>query len=225
MRYVRIPEARIGVLVGPSGETRKEIEDRTGARLDVAEDGQVVIDETGVFEPLLGMKAQDIVKAIGRGFDPKKAYRILQDDVYFYLIDMREFTGRKTKQALHRLKSRIIGSDGKTRRTLEILTGADIAIYGHTIAIIGDLDEAESAKTGVEMILGGAKHSTVYKVLEAKRRDARFISYVGTGIEDKDPVVDEDDGSDMDEEDGNGKDTAEGPEPSNDIGPSEVNDD
>jgi ribosomal RNA assembly protein len=82
----------------------------------------------------------------------------------------------KHKGHVRRVTSRLIGSEGKTRRIIEEQTGCDLAIYGHTVGIIGDLEPLNSAKQAVDMILRGAEHATVYRFLENQRRKARKAS-------------------------------------------------
>ena len=74
---------------------------------------------------------------------------------------------------MRQVAARIIGSEGKTRRIIEEQTGCDLAIYGHTVGIIGELEELGIAKRAVDMILSGAEHASVYSFLEAQRRKAK----------------------------------------------------
>ncbi len=159
----RIPIDRVGVLIGSKGEVKKEIEKL--ARIEVNSDGEVIIDDS---DSLLALKVRDIVKAIGRGFSPKNAFKLFDDGVYLSLIDIRDYAGKKGKD-VHRIAGRIIGKNGKMRSTIEEMTGASLSIYGHTVSIIADLDEMEVATQAVEMLLNGSMHSTVYNFLERKR--------------------------------------------------------
>jgi ribosomal RNA assembly protein len=78
MKHVKVPQDRIGVLIGEGGETMREIEQRAEVRLDIdSETGSVAIDDVG--DPVRGMLAPDIVRAIGRGFTPTAALSILDD--------------------------------------------------------------------------------------------------------------------------------------------------
>ena len=174
MIYIRIPKDRIGALIGPKGKTRKLLERRAGLKLDVDSDQNEVMlhDEADGVDPLMVLKMQDIVRAVGRGFSPEHAMRLFSDEAYFELLDIHDFVG-KHKNHVRRVAARIIGADGKTRRIIEEQTGCDLAIYGHTVAIIGDLEDLAIAKQAVEMILRGAEHASAYRFLENKRRDAR----------------------------------------------------
>ncbi len=173
MPSVKIPKERIGVLIGEQGKTKREIEKKTGAILDVdSESGIVDIDTREVEDPVLALKLEDIVKAIGRGFNPKKALFLLQDQAYFELIDIRSYVG-KSSNAIHRMKARLIGKDGRTRELIEELSECYVSVYGNTVALVGFSTELSIARRAVQMILEGSEHSTVYGFLESKRADIK----------------------------------------------------
>lgn len=177
MIYVRIPRDRVGVLIGPKGKTKRQLEKASGLRFDVDSDQNEVIlhDEVEGTDPLMVLKMQDIVRAVGRGFSPEHAMRLFSDDAYLEILDIHDFVG-KHKQHVRRVAARIIGAEGKTRRIIEEQTACDLAIYGHTVAIIGDMEQMPTALQAVEMILRGSEHASMYRYLENKRRDARRAS-------------------------------------------------
>lgn len=174
MMYVKIPKDRIGALIGPNGETKKKIEERSGIPLEVdSKENEVAIhNEKEDVDPVMVLKVHDLVKAIGRGFSPERAARLWSDDAYFELLDIHDYVG-KQKGHVQRVKARIIGREGKTRRIIEEQTDCDLAVYGHTVAIIGDISAIGDAKHAVDMILRGAEHASVYRYLEQKRRDIK----------------------------------------------------
>ncbi|MEM4160556.1 MAG: KH domain-containing protein [Thermoplasmata archaeon] len=172
--YVRIPLERVGALIGEEGRQKKEIEKKYGVKIFVdSETGETTIDATGVNDPLLSLKLRDYVVAVGRGFSPERAKKILEEDTYFECIDIKEYTG-KSKEALVRVRARLIGKNGKTRRIIEELTGTEVSIYGHTVSIIGQYENFRIAKEAIEMLLRGSEHSTVYRFLERKREELRI---------------------------------------------------
>ena len=169
MQHVKVPQDRIGVLIGEGGETLREIERRAEVRLDVdSENHSVRIEETG--DPLLGLKAPDVVRAIGRGFRPEDALAILEDDMMMFdLIDLKRAS--RNKNDLKRQKGRLIGKNGRTRELMEELTGARVVIYGATMGVIGMPKQVEIVRSAAQMLLDGAAHGTVYSFLERKRRE------------------------------------------------------
>lgn len=171
---IRIPDDRVAVLIGEGGETREEIEGRTGVELDIDSDsGDVTLHEDEAFDPVLALKCRDIVRAIGRGFAPNKAFRLLQDDVYFDLVKLSDWTG-DNRNRQETVRGRIIGSEGRTRQAIETFTGVNVAIQGKTVGIIGEMQEVEAAREAVEMLIEGASHNAVYNFLEEKRRELRL---------------------------------------------------
>jgi ribosomal RNA assembly protein len=166
---VRIPGERIGVLIGKGGETKESIERRTGVKLSIdSAEGDVEIDHSHAPDPSMAIVVSNLVTAIGRGFSPSKAMKLLENDCYLEVLDIRDYVGKKI-QHVERMRARVIGTHGKTRELFEELTGADISIYGNTVAIIGTAFQLDIARRGMDMLLSGSEHSTVYHFLEGKR--------------------------------------------------------
>ena len=163
---LKIPKERVAVLIGVNGKIKKEIEEKTQTKLEIDSDaGEVFIDgEDG----LSVFNAKEVVQAIGRGFNPKIAMMILKGDHVFEIINIKDFG--KTQNAVQRLKGRVIGEDGRSRKTIEDLTESYISVYGKTISIIGEPESCADAKQAIISILRGAPHSSVYKWLEKKRK-------------------------------------------------------
>jgi ribosomal RNA assembly protein len=172
MKLVRIPTERVGVLIGTDGETKELIEKRSGVRMRIDTEGEVDIEDNPN-DPLASLKVMDLVKAIGRGFSPQRAMRLLDEDEYLEVIELGDFIGKKSDQ-LVRMRARVIGTNGKTRRIIEDLTGANMSVFGSTVSIIGNSVQLPIAKTAVEMILRGSEHATVYRYLERSRATLRI---------------------------------------------------
>lgn len=171
---IKIPANRVGVLIGPEGKTKEEIEARSNVRIVIdSESGEVTLWEEQAFDPVVALKVRDVVKALGRGFSPEHAFRLFQDDTYLDVIDISDFVGKDQKD-MERVRARIIGTHGKTRRTIEENTGAHMAIYGKTVSLIGEINEVQVGHEAVTMILTGAPHSAVYKFLERRRKELRL---------------------------------------------------
>ena len=171
MQHVKIPQDRIGVLIGEGGETLREIESRAEVRLDVdSENGSVEVEKTG--DPVRGLKGPEIVRAIGRGFPPEEALTLLDDDMMMFdLIDID--AAARNKNDLERQKGRLIGENGRTRELMEELTGASVVIYGTTMGIIGIPQQVDVVRSAAEMIIEGAPHGAVYSFLERKRNEMK----------------------------------------------------
>jgi ribosomal RNA assembly protein len=173
--YVKIPGNRIGALVGPDGTVKTIIERKLGVQLDVdSENGTVQITLPVTAEdPTVLFRAKEVVTAIGRGFAPEPAFRLLDDEeVTFEVIDLRDIVGRSASD-LKRIKGRVIGKEGKTRKIIEELSEANISIYGHTVSIIGYPEQSSIAREAVNMLLGGSLHGSVYRFLHKKRSELK----------------------------------------------------
>jgi len=171
---IRIPVDRVGVLIGKTGLVKKKIESMCKVKLNIdSETGEVeILAEENMEDPTLIFKAQSIVLAIGRGFSPEKAFRLMDDDVMLHIIDLREVLG-KSRRNLVRVKGRLIGKEGKTRRIIEETTNVDVSIYGHTVALLGKVEEVEIAKEAIEKLVSGSQHKTVYQYLGRKRSELK----------------------------------------------------
>lgn len=173
MLYARIPLERLGVLVGLKGMTKKRLEEATRAKILIdSTTGEVTVDESQTSDPSLALKARDIVTAIGRGFSEERAFRLLDEDAYLQVLEIKDFA--RSKARIAQVRARLIGSRGKTRRILEEMTGADVSVHGHTVAVIAAFFQLPVAVEALEMLLRGSEHSTVYRFLERKRQDLRI---------------------------------------------------
>jgi ribosomal RNA assembly protein len=172
MLYARIPAERLGVLIGPEGATKRQLQERTGTKIAVdSTTGEVTIDETGAADPVLALKARDIVHAVARGFSEERAFRLLDEDSYIEILDIKDFARSKNRVA--QVRARLIGTRGKTRRIIEELTGVDVSVSGHTVSMIGGAFEMGIAREAMIMLLRGSEHKTVYRFLERKRSDIK----------------------------------------------------
>jgi len=63
------------------------------------------------------------------------------------------------------MKSRLIGTNGRTRKAIEEYSGCSVSIYGKTVSIIGQFNQINIAKEAINMIIRGSKHSKVYGFL------------------------------------------------------------
>ena len=173
--FVKIPKDRIGALIGPEGRVKERLQKQLGIEISVdSESGDVTLTlMPNVEDPSMLFRAKEVVTAIGRGFAPERAFRLVQDEnALLEVIDLRELFGRSPSD-IERIKGRVIGQEGKTRRIIEELTDADVSVYGHTVSIIAGAEEMDIAREAVRMLLKGRQHSSVYRFLHAKRRELK----------------------------------------------------
>lgn len=166
-QYVNIPLERVGVLIGEKGRVKEEIMRKTRTLITIESDsGMVIIEpESPSVPPYNVMKAKEIITAIGLGFTPEKAFKLLDEDYVLIVVDLKAFVGDHPNH-LKRIKARLIGEEGRARKTLEEITGTDIIIGDTYVAIIGEYEQAEVARRAIEMLIEGRRHATVYRFLE-----------------------------------------------------------
>jgi ribosomal RNA assembly protein len=172
--YIKIPVERIGIVIGKDGETLKKIMEATKTLITVNEiDGVIVIEPASPYtKPIDLMKAQDIIKAIGYGFSPDKAFRLIDEDQILVVIDLKDYI-KPSLNHLTRVKGRIIGEEGKVRKNIENMTDTYISIYDDYISIIGDYDGVNIAREAIMMLIEGRQHTTVYRYIDKAMRQVK----------------------------------------------------
>jgi len=158
--YVNIPEEKIRLL-----KRKKWIERiKSFLKVEIKTNDQVEIEG----DSLDVLKAREIIKAIGRGFNLEDALNLLDDDYRLEIIEISPFAGKSRSRKIE-LKGRVIGREGKMKKIIENFTNTKIAVYGKTVSIIGRWDSVLIARKAIQMLLEGAMHQTVYRFLEENR--------------------------------------------------------
>jgi len=121
-------------------------------------------------DPVAEWKTIDVIKAIGRGFDPRDAYKLFDENHILRIINLKEIFHKEKQRRRH--LGRIIGRQGKAKKKIEEMTGAKLCIYGNTVSIIGLPDEVRLAERAIDMLLRGVGHGAVYGML--KRESLRM---------------------------------------------------
>ena len=169
-KLIRIPNDRIAVLIGKSGNVKLKIETMCHVSLDIDGDtGEIFIKSNGDVEKIQPFKAIEIVTAIGRGFSPEIALTLLDGENTLHVVDLREFVG-KSNANVERIKGRIIGEGGRARRNMENLSGTHISVYGRTVSVIGDASKLRLIVDAISSISSGSMHGAVYDKLESANR-------------------------------------------------------
>jgi ribosomal RNA assembly protein len=163
----KVPLDRVGVIIGGGGSVIDMLRRRLGVSVKVdSTTGAVVIEPISPSTPVANLlKAREYIDAIGYGFSPERAERLLDEDQVLLVIDLKSYVG-DSENHLKRIKGRIIGEGGRARRNLEEITNTYISVGEATIAIIGGFEEAEVARQAIQMLIEGRQHTTVYKYAE-----------------------------------------------------------
>jgi ribosomal RNA assembly protein len=184
-QVVRIPVDRVGAIIGKEGATKRVLEEDLNVQLVVdSREGLVTVRSqgTGAADPFTALR---VIEAIGRGFSPQRARLLMHEGYTLEVIDLRGFAGRSSK-SLDRIRGRVIGLRGKSRRVIEELTRCHLSVYGRTVAIIGEAQEVQLASEAVKSLATGSQHRTVYNTLQkarTKRKMERMFLWEGSSPE------------------------------------------
>ena len=162
IKNIKIPEERLPIIIGVKGSTKRQIQRKTETKIKV--DEEITIEG----ESLNVLDAENVIKAIGRGFSPDIAYELLKEDTAFSITELP----RDARQRA-RIKSRLIGTGGKSRRNIERLTGTYVSVYGKTVCLIGKYENIYFAEQAIKKIIDGLPHRLVYEFLEGKQNELK----------------------------------------------------
>lgn len=146
---ILVPQERIRIIK----KYAKIIGEKTGTTVTADEDVMIEGDAIGC------MTAENIIKAVSRGFPLEDALELMDEEKILFIITLPH------KKNLERIRARVIGSGGKAKRKIEELTGCRLAVHGKTVSIIGNYDRIEKAKLAVESLMAGSEHRNVYRSL------------------------------------------------------------
>ena len=87
---VKVPDDRIGVIIGKDGRVKDEIEDKCEVLIQIdSESGNVIISPRNSAPIEQTFKAVEIVSAISRGFSPERSYRLLAENAILQIVDLK----------------------------------------------------------------------------------------------------------------------------------------
>lgn len=137
---------------------KEKIEEKLNVKLSI-KGKQIEIEGAPVEE----YEARTVIEALEFGFRLKDALRLADESIMFRKIPIKNFTNRKN---MEEVRGRVIGSEGKTKHTLEEISGCAVAIHNNHVGIIGPAEDIEEATTAVINLIKGSKQANVYRFLE-----------------------------------------------------------
>ncbi|MCG2895988.1 MAG: KH domain-containing protein [Acidilobus sp.] len=172
--YEPVPPESFEKVKGELGQVTGELKRRLGVRLTLDEsNSRVLIEAEGEGDAANVLRARDIVRAIAIGFSPQDALQLLDENYVLVVVDVTQVVGDKENH-LRRVLGRVIGENGRARRTLEEITGTKIVVNDRgLVGIIGDYERSQIARHGVELLVQGRMHATVYRRLESMMRELK----------------------------------------------------
>lgn len=143
--------------------------------------GYVKLDGSEVNE----FVTEKMIRAIDFGFDPEDALLLRNETFVLEFVNIKEHTHRNN---LTDIRSRVIGTGGKAKKTIENLTGAVIAINANQVGIIADSEHIVQTIQGIVSLIQGSKHGNVFAYLEKQNATLRKVDAEDLGL--KDPKKD-----------------------------------
>ena len=104
-----------------------------------------------------------VFDAVDFGFPLDIALLAKDEDMIFKRLSIKDFTRRVDMEVV---KGRLIGTQGRTKRTIENIADCHIRIQDNEVGILGAAEEVEYAITAIANLIRGSKQSNVYKFLE-----------------------------------------------------------
>ncbi|BCU68367.1 RNA-processing protein [Sulfolobales archaeon HS-7] len=162
--FIQVPESKLNVV----NELLEQLQYIKKVKLTFDEKKKIitVVPEEGyTYEAL---KVEQVIKAFFAGYPLTKASRLLSDEYRFDVIDLKEYSHDPKK--INRIKSRLIGKNGKFKKDIEDYTSVSLLITDRYIYILGPYDQMSIARNALERIIDGVEHQLVYKYIENAER-------------------------------------------------------
>ena len=117
-------------------------------------------------------EASIILDAISFGFSAKKALFLKDENMIFRIINIKTFTRKKN---LREVRARVIGKEGKTKKTIENISNCHLIIKDKEIGVICSSESIEKLTTALSSLVRGAKQANTYRFLEKMNKNQRHV--------------------------------------------------
>ncbi len=140
--------------------TKARLEQKLNAKLTLGKDKILTIETEN---PLDEFEAQRVFDAMNLGFSAEDALRVLDEETNFIQINIKDYANTTNLEVV---RSRLIGTHGKTKATIEEITKCVVKVHDNLVGIIGPAEITETAFTAVTNIIKGTKQANAYRYLE-----------------------------------------------------------
>ncbi len=151
-------------------QNRKELEEKLHVKISV-KGTELTISGKEIDEHF----AERVFIALDYPFLVEDALLLGSEDYLFEVLDIKDYTHRRN---LSIVKSRVIGTKGKTLKVLSDLSNCEIVVKDNNVAIIGKAEEIHRAEQAVISLIQGSKQGNVYTFLEKANKRKKEDSFI-----------------------------------------------
>merc|ERR1719369_1378711 len=115
--------------------TAKLAEYKLKCELDVIEGSMTVLTTRKCWDPYIIIKARDLIKLMARSVPFEQACRVLEDECGADIIKIGNLV--RNRERFIKRRQRLIGPNGSTLKSIELLTKCYVLVQGNTVSCLG----------------------------------------------------------------------------------------